>query len=187
MLVLLLFLSKSIFSENDDHHAQTDSDLSRDPFELASPLHSQENEKRENYERMVYFHDVVFKLFQKSRSKDDCVTKYQILDQAKFVLSNTNVSSWNKDALLLGKIKLGDQAATLADEIITGEPFCDEEFRLFCTEVGKIRTKESMRVLNDYAAIFAAKCENDNLDFALISGKNGIFLQQTFISRRGCL
>ena len=182
MLLLLLFLSKSIFSESDDHNAQPD--LSPDPFlNLHSPLHSRENKDREDYVRMVYFHDVVFKLFRKSRSKEDCATKYQILDQATFVLSNTNFSSWNKEALLVGKINLGDQAATLADEIITGEPFCFDEFRLFCREVGMIKTKEAMRLLNDYAAIFASKCENKNLEIALISGKNVIFLEKIIINK----
>ena len=179
MFWLFFFLCPAIFSENED--AQPDSDLSPSSFlNLRANLRSRENEEKVDYEMMLYFHNAIYSLFQKSKTNEDCAIKHYVLLYAVNSLKNIN-STWNKESLLLGKIKLGDEGAMLADEIITGNPFCQDEFELFAREVGKIKKKEAMSILNDYAAIFAAKCDDEKLKFILEQGKIGIFCLSNYM------
>lgn len=126
---------------------------------------------------MIVFHKAVFLLFQKSRNEAGCLKKYKVLEETlKFLKETEKDQRWSEENLLLGEIKLGNFSAKLADEIIIGKPFCEEEFELFVKSVGRFKMREATKILNDYAVIFAAKCDARRLKFVLQEGSRGLFL-----------
>ena len=126
---------------------------------------------------MIVFHKAIFLLFQKSRNDSDCQKKLKILKETLEFLEKNKDDRWSEENLLLGEIKLGNFSAKLADEIIVGKPFCEEEFELFVKSIGRsTRVDAREKILNDYAVIFSAKCDARRLEYVLQEGRLSMVL-----------